>query len=80
MWCDFQFKFKIVDPAHSQQGLMFDTLYPGITLGLGSANQRIHHMVMTPLTGWVYYQNDPWYPITHGTSSKYTGQVTPIVS
>ena len=32
---------------------------PGLILGIGSANERRHYIVMPPLIGWVHTQNDP---------------------
>ena len=37
-------------------------IYPGIILGMGSANGRWCYNVTSPLIGWSHNQNDPCYP------------------
>ena len=48
----------------------FQHTLPGIILGLNSANEIWHCMVMSPLIGWAYNQNHPWLPIWLQTEHK----------
>ena len=41
--------------------------YPGIVLGMGSASERRHYIIMPPLIGWTHNQNDPCYPLLKHT-------------
>ena len=40
-----------------------DHHYTGISLGLGSANEKMRYIVMPPLIGWAHSQNYPCYNI-----------------
>ena len=42
---------------------LFDWHHPHLSviiLGMGSANERWHYIVMSSLIGWAHTQNDPW--------------------
>ena len=41
------------------QGICRYNTDPGIILGMGSTNERWHHIVMSSLIGWAHTQNDP---------------------
>ena len=37
--------------------------YPGIILGMGSANERRRYIVTSSLIGWAHTYNDPCFPM-----------------
>ena len=43
----------------------------GIILGMGSANEKKHYIVMPPLIGWAHIQNDPLDFIFYGMYTVY---------
>ena len=52
-------KEAVYRPMHGASWSVEQTKTTGINLGMGSANERWHYIVMSSLTGWAHTKEDP---------------------